>query len=355
MTFQEIETILQGLTFPQSTANLKELRLLESFEPTPKGGRLFLLIPSPYEAVGDQVQEEIRQALSQRWPEGEFTFQMACRIPLAAASAQAQVDSPTRPAIKNYLAIASGKGGVGKSTVAVNLACSLARAGAKVGLLDADIYGPSLPTMMGVRHPIVLTDPQQQLIPLERYGLKIMSLGFLLGDQRKSVLWRGPMLHGVLQQFLEQVAWGELDYLLLDLPPGTGDVQMSLCQLAPLSGAVIVSTPQDLALNVALKAVDLFQTLKTPIAGFIENMSYFQCPHCGQRQELFGSHGAQNAAQELGVPCLGNIPLEVSIRQAGDKGTPVILADPESASAQAFEKSAQALAARIAQLDCQEG
>ena len=256
--------------------------------------------------------------------------------------------------IKKVIGVVSGKGGVGKSLVTSLMAVEMNRRGAHTAILDADVTGPSIPKAFGLHQRAM--GSELGLLPVKtKSGIDVMSVNLLLDDECAPVVWRGPIIANTVKQFWTEVIWSDVDYMFVDMPPGTGDVQMSLCQLAPLSGAIIVSTPQDLALNVALKAVDLFQTLKTPIAGFIENMSYFQCPHCGQRQELFGSHGAQNAAQELGVPCLGNIPLEVSIRQAGDKGTPVVLADPESASAQAFEKSAQALAARIAQLDCQEG
>jgi ATP-binding protein involved in chromosome partitioning len=233
--------------------------------------------------------------------------------------------------VKSIIAVGSGKGGVGKSTVSSNLAVALARAGKRVGLLDADIYGPSQPRMMGVnKRP---ASPDGKIIePLHAHGVTMMSIGLML-DPAKAVIWRGPMLMGALQQMISQVRWGELDVLIVDLPPGTGDVQLTLCQKAEPTGAIIVSTPQDVALLDARKAMDMFDTLKTPILGMIENMSTYVCPSCGHEAQIFGHGGVQAEAGKLGVPFLGALPIDLDTRLAGDAGTPIAAGDGPMAAA----------------------
>ena len=225
--------------------------------------------------------------------------------------------------VDRIIAIGSGKGGVGKSTVASNLAVALAREGRRVGLLDADIYGPSQPLMMGINKRPASPDGKT-IIPLQAHGVTMMSIGFMV-DPAKAVVWRGPMLMGALQQMLGQVQWGELDVLLVDLPPGTGDVQLTLCQRAQVTGAIVVSTPQDVALLDARKAIDMFANLKTPVLGLIENMSTYVCPNCGHEAHLFGHGGVAAEADRMGVPFLGEIPLSLDVRMAGDSGAPVVL------------------------------
>ncbi|KIC15905.1 Mrp/NBP35 family ATP-binding protein [Leisingera sp. ANG-Vp] len=247
---------------------------------------------------------------------------------------------PLKPSgVKRILAIGSGKGGVGKSTISSNLAVALAKQGRKVGLLDADIYGPSQPRMMGAKgRP---ASPDGKIIePLHAHGVTLMSIGFMV-DDAKAVVWRGPMLMGALQQMLGQVNWGELDVLLVDLPPGTGDVQLTLCTKAELSGAIVVSTPQDVALLDARKALDMFNTLKTPVLGLIENMSFFTCPDCGGEHHIFGHGGVAAEAETLGLPLLGALPIDLETRLAGDSGTPV--AAGEGAMAQAYARIAEGL------------
>ncbi len=253
--------------------------------------------------------------------------------------------APVLPGVKSVVAVASGKGGVGKSTVAVNLAVALAQSGLRVGLLDADIYGPSLPRMLGLeRKPEVRAG---KMIPLEAWGLKCMSIGFLV-DGDTAMVWRGPMATGALSQMLTQVEWGALDVLLVDMPPGTGDIQLTLAQKARLAGAVVVSTPQDIALIDARRGVKMFTQVNVPVLGIVENMSYFSCPHCGARSDVFGHGGAAAEAARMGVPFLGEVPLLLEIRETGDAGTPVCAASPQSPAAAALRAVAAALAGALA-------
>src|SRR5689334_18902765 len=224
--------------------------------------------------------------------------------------------------VKNLVAVGSGKGGVGKTTVSVNLSIALARLGRKVGLLDADVYGPNVPLMMGTRE--APRGPAERIEPIEKYGVRIMSMGFLNpGD--KPLVWRGPMLHNVIQQFLRNVDWGELDYLLIDLPPGTGDVALSLVQTAPISGAIVVTTPSDVSLEDARKAINMFSQVKVPILGMVENMSFLSCPHCHERIDVFSHGGGQRTAREMGIHFLAELPLDPQVRIGGDTGSPIVL------------------------------
>jgi len=259
-----------------------------------------------------------------------------------APPAGGQTQGATRvPGIAKVIAVASGKGGVGKSTVSANLTCSLAKQGARVGLLDCDIYGPSIPLMMGINERPAVTESDEKLVPLENHGIKLMSMGFLLQDDQP-VIWRGPMIMRTIQQFISQVLWGELDYLLVDLPPGTGDAQLSLCQTVPLDGGVIVTTPQEASLGVVRKGIEMFKKVNVPILGIVENMSYFMTPG-GERVEIFGYGGGQDEAGRQGVPFLGEIPIFTEIRKGGDAGVPVVAGDPDSAPSQIFHQVATQL------------
>ncbi|MDD3030089.1 MAG: Mrp/NBP35 family ATP-binding protein [Alphaproteobacteria bacterium] len=245
------------------------------------------------------------------------------------------------PNIKNIVAVASGKGGVGKSTTAVNLAAALSRKGLKVGLLDADIYGPSVPRMMGLSgEPYV--DENEKMHPLERDGIKVMSIGFLV-DETEPVIWRGPLVHSVITQMFRDVVWGDVDVLVVDLPPGTGDAQLSLIQTVSVAGAVMVSTPQDVALLDVRKALEMFRKTNVPLLGLIENMSYFECPHCKQRTEIFGHGGAKAEAERLGIPFLGELPLDTTIRTTSDAGAPLTLTEPEGSVAMQYKAIADCL------------
>ncbi|SDF44104.1 MULTISPECIES: Mrp/NBP35 family ATP-binding protein [Thalassobaculum] len=262
--------------------------------------------------------------------------------------AQQQGRMPSRPelpGIKSIVAVASGKGGVGKSTVATNLALALAGQGLEVGLLDADVYGPSLPRMMGINRKPESRDGKT-LIPLENHNIKCMSIGFLVAEDTPTI-WRGPMVMSALEQMLRDVEWGELDVLVVDMPPGTGDAQLTMAQRVPLAGAVIVSTPQDIALLDARKGLNMFRRVDVPVLGIIENMSYFLCPHCGERSDIFGHGGARQEADKLGVPFLGEVPLHLDIRVAGDGGTPIVAADPTGPHAAAFAQIAEKVAGAI--------
>ncbi len=297
-------------------------------------------LTTPACPVKDQMREEARQAILALDGVDEANVEMTARV-----RASSTESSDLLPGVKNVIPVASGKGGVGKSTVSANLAAALAQSGAQVGLMDADVYGPSIPTLMGISEKPV-TGPNQQIIPVTQYDLKIISMGFFLPEE-KAVIWRGPMLDKMITQFLGGVQWGELDYLIIDLPPGTGDIQLSLCQKVPLTGAVIVSTPQDVALNVAQKAIAMFNQLNTPVLGIVENMSHYQCSHCGQRDDIFGTGGARKVSDSKGLPFLGEIPLSTNIRVHSDQGKPVVLADPESEQAKAFLQVAENTAAQI--------
>jgi ATP-binding protein involved in chromosome partitioning len=262
----------------------------------------------------------------------------------AAGGAGAGPGAALLPNVKYIVAISSGKGGVGKSTVAVNLAIALAQSGAKVGLIDADVYGPNVPMMMGAEHP-----PEQRegkITPATSHGVSFISMGFFVPEDQ-AIMWRGPMIHTAIQQFFRDVIWGELDYLLIDLPPGTGDAQLSISQLIPLAGAVTVTTPQEVALHDVRKGMMMFQKVNVPLLGIIENMSYFVCGHCHERTEIFSHGGGERAAQKLGVPFLGYIPIDPAIRMGGDQGTPIVVADPSSPVSKAFKEVANRIIARL--------
>ena len=266
----------------------------------------------------------------------------------AQSAAHAHAQGPQRsaefiPEVKHTIAVSSGKGGVGKSTVAVNLAIALRATGASVGIIDADVYGPDVPLMLGSRGKPGMFD--NRIIPVEAHGLKMMSIGLLV-NEREPLVWRGPMIHSFIQQMLRDVMWGPLDYLVFDMPPGTGDAQLSLSQVIPLGGVVMVTTPQDVALLDVRKAVGMFQRLNVPILGIVENMSHFVCPHCGGTTPIFGDRGGQRIAEEYGAPLLARIPLDPETRVAGDEGVPITLRKPESAQAAAFHALAHAVIER---------
>jgi len=265
-------------------------------------------------------------------------------VPGAPAPGSPFANQNRVPGIKRVVAVASGKGGVGKSTVSVNLACGLSHLGARVGLLDCDIYGPSIPLMMGINQRPGLTE-DEKMIPPSSHGVKLMSMGFLLNDDQP-VIWRGPMIQRTIQQFITVVDWGELDFLLVDLPPGTGDAQLTLCQTVPLDGGVIVTTPQEASLGVVRKGIAMFEKVNVPLLGIVENMSYFTAPD-GTRVEIFGHGGGRKEAERLKIPFLGEVPIFTEIREGGDRGVPVVVSSPDKPSGQAFLAVAEAVQKKL--------
>ncbi len=249
------------------------------------------------------------------------------------------------PGIRNIVAVGAGKGGVGKSTTAVNLAVALAQRGARVGLMDTDVYGPNIPQMLGIRDQPAVS-PEQKIIPPEAHGIKAISMGMLV-PEGQAIIWRGPMLHGAVQQFMRDVLWGELDYLVVDLPPGTGDVSLSMAQSVPVAGALVVTTPQGVSVSDVKKAVSMFRQLNIPVLGVMENMSHFVCGHCNERTDIFGNGGGERMAVEMGIPFLGAVPIDTRVRSGGDEGAPIVMAAPDSPAAQAFLAVAGQVAAQV--------
>lgn len=298
--------------------------------------------PEAAESVQRQAEEAV--AAVEGVSAVEVKLHVAQPTPTAARRATAR-DPRLIPEVDHVVAVASGKGGVGKSTVSANLAVRLAQMGAKVGLLDADIYGPSMPTMFGIQRRPEVDD--QSIRPFEKFGIKLMSLGFMV-EMDTPVIWRGPMVMKALEQLLGQVAWGALDYLIVDLPPGTGDAQLTLTQKVPLSAAVIVTTPQDVSLIDARKGLAMFRKVNVPVVGIIENMSGFACPHCGEVTHIFKHGGGQRTAEVVGCPYLGNIPLDPAIAEGGDSGEPIVVQQPEGHHADAFRNVAEAVMAEVA-------
>src|SRR4051812_18219301 len=281
-------------------------------------------LTTPACPVKDQLRDQARAAVLQVPGVSSVDVRMSARVREAVGSDGAR---QTVPGVKNVIAVGAGKGGVGKTTVAVNLAIALARCGGRVGIIDADIYGPNVPIMLGMKTQ--LTTDGKKIVPAEKYGLQVISMGFLTADEAP-IIWRGPMLHGALQQFFREVAWSNLDYLVIDLPPGTGDVVLSLSQTVPVAGAIVVTTPQQVSLADSRRALAMYKKLNIPALGIVENMSYFVCPDCRHEADIFGHGGGERMAEELGVPFLGRIPIYQPIREGSDQGVPLLIGDPDS-------------------------
>jgi ATP-binding protein involved in chromosome partitioning len=338
--------VLQPVQDPELRKSLVDLNMIRNIKIEGDKVSFTLVLTTPACPLREFIVEDCKKAVKQLPGVKEVCVEVTAETPQQKAVS----DRTGVPGVKNIIAVSSGKGGVGKSTVAVNVAVALAQTGAKVGLLDADIYGPNDPTMLGLGEAEMIvrsTDKGEILEPAFNYGVKLVSMGFLI-DRDQPVIWRGPMLNGVIRQFLYQVEWGEIDYLIVDMPPGTGDAQLTLAQAVPMVGAVIVTTPQNVALLDSRKGLRMFQQMNVPILGIVENMSYFIPPDMPDKQyDIFGSGGGSKTAAELGVPLLGCVPLEISTRIGGDKGVPVVIAEPESASAQALKAIALTIAGKI--------
>jgi ATP-binding protein involved in chromosome partitioning len=297
-------------------------------------------LTTPACPLKDQIEAEIRQAMLPLGVE-ELGVAWAATVRRATPRSEEQLV----PGVKNVIAVASGKGGVGKSTVSVNLAVALARAGASVGLLDADITGPNIPMMLGLDGQPTAS-PNNKIVPLERHGVKAISIQFFV-PEGQPIVWRGPLIGGAISQFLRDVEWGELDYLVVDLPPGTSDAQLTLAQAVPISGTVLVTTPQEVALSDVAKALSMLRRLNVPVIGLVENMSAFVCPHCGEATEIFGRGGGERFAEQHGLEFLGKVPLDVTVRQGGDAGVPAVAQREPGPAAQAMEHVARLVAARM--------
>jgi ATP-binding protein involved in chromosome partitioning len=303
--------------------------------------RVSIELPSPAWEPKELLDQEIRAKLSPL--AGSRKIEIAWGSNVKPSRPEAAGGQNLVPGARNIILFASGKGGVGKSTIASNVAAALSNLGANVGLLDADIYGPSIPTMFGTRQTPAIAPGGAKLVPVHQHGLKLMSIGFVV-DPKEAMTWRGPMLNGALIQFMRDVEWGDLDYLVLDLPPGTGDVQLTIAQNVKVSGAVLVSTPQDVALADVVRAKSMFDRVAIPILGVVENMSWFECGNCGTKHHIFAHGGAAKLAKELSIPLLGEVPIELGVRESSDLGKPEVLANPETRAS----KSLFALAKRIA-------
>ena len=323
---------------PELHRDLVTLNMVRNLEIKDDQVSFTVMLTTPACPLRNQIEREVRQAVAAVPGVAKVEVKFDSSVPSDGRS-RGLMKLP----IRNAIAIASGKGGVGKSTVAVNVAVVLAQSGARVGLLDADIYGPNIPTMMGVQ--ALPPAGENKLIPAEAYGVKMMSIGFLVRPDQP-LIWRGPMLHSAIRQFLSDVEWGELDYLVIDLPPGTGDAALSLTQSMPLSGGIIVTLPQQVSLEDARRGLEMFRQLNVPVFGVVENMSYLELPD-GTRMDVFGTGGGERLARESGVAFIGAIPMDPAVRQGGDQGVPVVVSDPESPVSQALRALAKDIAAKI--------
>ncbi|MCC7106116.1 MAG: Mrp/NBP35 family ATP-binding protein [Chloroflexi bacterium] len=329
---QEVLAALATVKDPDLNRDLVALNMIRDVRIRNGTVEFTLVLTTPADPFKHELREAAQRAVRQ------LSWVKDVRPTITAQTVSARgigTRSELIPRVKNVIAVASGKGGVGKSTTSVNTALALAETGARVGLLDADIYGPNIPLMMGLKERPPLLGEEGRIVPPVRYGIKLMSIGFFL-EEDNPVIWRGPMVHGAIQQFLRDVDWGELDYMVVDLPPGTGDAPLSLAQMVPMSGVVVVTTPQDVAIQDVAKGLAMFKKLEVPIVGVVENMSYFICNTCGTQHELFGRGGGERIAGAFNVPFLGKIPLQPDIRHGGDEGRPYILTHPRAPESDAY-------------------
>lgn len=343
ITEADVLRALSTVRDPDLGRDLVSLGMIENIAIQSDSVSFTVVLTTPACPLKGKIESDCRIAVSAIPGVRNVNVKMDARV----VAGRGQKGKQGIPNVRNVIAIASGKGGVGKTTVSVNLAMALAESGAKVGILDADVTGPNVPMMIGAQG-----EPRAKngkIEPIVSYGVKVISISFFV-PEGTPVIWRGPMVGGAIQQFLHDVDWGDLDYLVVDLPPGTGDASISLAQLIPLSGVVIVSTPQDVALLDATKSLAMFQKLEASILGLVENMSYFICPHCNERVDIFGHGGAEKAAERLDIPFLGRVPINPEIREGGDQGIPILRSNPKSSEAEAFRQIASQVAARISVL-----
>lgn len=345
-TSDDIKNALKAVKYPGYSRDIVSFGLIKEAKAANGAVSVSMLLTTANAEAAAQIKAESERVLKAL--PGVSHVHVEVKQPAAAPGAPAGASPFSNqnrvPGIKHFVAVASGKGGVGKSTMSVNLACGLRHLGARVGLLDCDIYGPSIPLMMGINERPGLND-DEKMVPPSSHGVKLMSMGFLLNDDQP-VIWRGPMIQRTIQQFITVVDWGELDYLLVDLPPGTGDAQLTLCQTVPLDGGVIVTTPQEASLGVVRKGIGMFEKVNVPILGIAENMSYYTTPN-GERVEIFGHGGGRKEAERLKVPFLGEVPIFTEIREGGDRGVPIVVSSPDKPAGQAFLKIAEALREKL--------
>lgn len=348
---QKLWQALKSVTFPGMKRDVVSFGFVKELKVDGDRARVELRVPTHNRGAGDQIKAEVEKVLTPLVP--HLSVDLEVVAPQGPEQAQQKAISRDRsllPGVEHIVAIASGKGGVGKSTVSANLAIRLGQLGHRVGLLDADIYGPSMPLMFGITERPRVID--ERLVPFEKFGIRVMSLGFVL-DIDTPVIWRGPMVMKAIEQMLGEVEWGDLDMLVVDLPPGTGDAQLTLTQKVPLSGAVIVSTPQDVALIDARKGLAMFRKVNVPVLGLVENMSGFACPHCGETTDIFKSDGGRRAAETLGCPFLGKIPLDPAIVLGGDAGEPIVVAEPGGSHAEVFGGIAREVFTQVERVDAE--
>jgi len=326
---------------PDLKKDIVSMGMIKDLELNEGNLKFTLELTTPACPFNAEIEEDVRKAVSQIAGIKNFDMSVTAKV-MEGRSLDADTALAT---VKNIIGVASGKGGVGKSTVALNLALALSQSGAKVGLLDADIYGPSIPLMLGMQKANLEVD-ENKLQPAESNGLKVVSFGFFAEQEHQAAIYRGPIISGILKQFLVDTNWSNLDYLIVDLPPGTGDIPLTLAQTIPITGILVVTTPQDVASNVAVKAIGMFNKLNVPLIGVVENMSYFICPSCNEKHYIFGEGGAKKISEKYNIPFVGEVPLNAGIMEGSDKGKPIMLTNPNSPSAEAFRKSAKNVAAQ---------
>lgn len=351
VTVDQVLNSLKKVVDPELHKDIVSMGMIKDLSINDGKVAFTLELTTPACPFNSDIERDVRAAMA-----GLGVKDLNMRVTARVMEGRALSMDELLPGVKNIVAVASGKGGVGKTTVSVNLALALAKTGAKVGLLDSDIYGPSVPLMLGLKaSPEVVNNKIQ---PPEIGGIKVISMGFFYEQSQQAGIYRGPIVSGIVKQFLTDVNWGELDYLIIDLPPGTGDAPLTIAQTIPITGILIVTTPQDVAMNVAIKAIGMFNKLNVPIIGVVENMSYLQCPHCSDQIYLFGQGGGKRISDEFQIPFIGEIPLHPRIREGSDIGKPAVVSEPESMQAHAFSKAAKMVAGRIsiiaAELKAQE-